>query len=450
MALLNRYKLVAMIGEGSFGEVKKYIENDTAREVAIKHLKQEFVDDTDHHRRFLREIKILRQLKGHAGIVEVLDEGEHKGAPFYVMPHAKHNLSDYILTNNNKLSAKDRFDLAGQIIDAIEYAHDKGILHRDLAPTNVLVFNGESPIVKVVDFGLGKVLNSKSLHTTAGDRRLGHIQYTAPEQIASLQNASIESDVYSLGCLVGFVFTGREPGNQKSHVLAQLCKRATAHDAADRFSSVSQLKREFNAIRKLAFGSTVKQPLSLSLLAASKTSVDSNELHQLLVNGKYSGLTYYGYLDPVYDYFVNPTFLERYVIEMGPSVHEFVSRYARECSNASTQVGWPFAATSSFASLLRRIFELSNDSAAKASALVALWDIAIESDQYGAQDVLRALVSSTKIDEEIGMYLARHISDMRGQTNATLSEAALADLPESVTRAVLESRSRSNEIDDEK
>jgi eukaryotic-like serine/threonine-protein kinase len=212
---------------GFFCEVTKFTD-ENGKEFARKTLKKMHVKNDDYRYRLTREIDLLKELQGHKHIIELIDYSKSEADVWYLMPYAKQNLYDYIKDNNQKLAKEERFQLAEQIISAIKYAHDKNKLHRDISPSNILLLEDEGMlIVKVCDFGLGKDRESLSFHTKSSASGYGQILYVAPEQKIQLNKSTNKSDIYSLGKLMYFIFTGRDPNNYKSFELDTLYTKAT-------------------------------------------------------------------------------------------------------------------------------------------------------------------------------------------------------------------------------
>ena len=208
---------IACDGEGYFCQVKKYTIPHTEESVAVKVLKREYRDNADYVYRFKREIDLLRVLAGHPNVIELIDsemDEENKGY-WYSTPVADYNLYNFIKKYNNRLELKQRLYIFKHILEALRYSHGKSVIHRDLAPTNVLVlFNlhdSSAPVIKVADFGLGKNLEGTSHFTHVATENYGQYLYVAPEQRESLSQATDKSDIYSLGKLLYFVLTGKDP-----------------------------------------------------------------------------------------------------------------------------------------------------------------------------------------------------------------------------------------------
>jgi serine/threonine protein kinase len=216
---ISHYKLLQKIGEGGCGIV--YMaeqEEPVRRRVALKIIKLG-MDTKSVIARFEAERQALA-LMDHPNIARVLDAGStEKGRPYFVMELVRGvRITDYCDQNN--LDTSQRLDLFVQICQAIQHAHQKGVIHRDIKPSNVLVtLHDGVPVPKVIDFGIAKAtefrLTEKTLFT-AYEQIIGTPAYMSPEQ-AEMSGLDVDtrSDIYSLGVLLYELLTGRPPFDPK-------------------------------------------------------------------------------------------------------------------------------------------------------------------------------------------------------------------------------------------
>jgi len=223
---IGRYKLLQQIGEGGCGIV--YMaeqEEPVRRRVALKIIKLG-MDTKQVIARFEAERQALALME-HPNIARVLDAGAtDSGRPFFVMELVRGiKITDYC--DENKVSTEDRLKLFIQVCQAIQHAHQKGVIHRDIKPSNILVtINDGVPVPKVIDFGIAKAtqgrLTDRTLFT-AFEQFIGTPAYMSPEQ-AVLTSLDIDtrSDIYSLGVLLYELLTGRTPFDQNELLAAGL------------------------------------------------------------------------------------------------------------------------------------------------------------------------------------------------------------------------------------
>jgi serine/threonine-protein kinase len=203
--LNNRYELEKKIGDGGMAVVFKAQDMMLSRPVAVKVLRDNYASDPQFLERFRREARAAAGLN-HPHIVNVYDVGQEGQIYYIVMEFIEGASLKDLITRNVTVSVPDAVRIAGEICDAIGYAHEKGLVHRDLKPQNILMTrDGRS---KVTDFGIAKQVGDQTL-TQAG-YTLGTVQYFSPEQ-AKGQTATPQSDLYSIGIIIYEMLTGRIP-----------------------------------------------------------------------------------------------------------------------------------------------------------------------------------------------------------------------------------------------
>lgn len=248
--LSERYKVIKMIGGGGMANV--YLANDTIldREVAIKVLRPEFVDDPEFIERFDREAQAATSLS-HPNIVNIYDVGEDEDILYIVMEYVEGmTLKEYIVANR-PLPVETAIDIMKQLTNAIAHAHMSGLIHRDIKPQNILI--NPSGHVKVTDFGIAIALSATSLTQT--NSILGSVHYLSPEQ-ARGGTATKKSDIYALGVLFYELLTGEMPFTGQTPVSIALM-----HLQED-MPSVRRLHPEVpQSVENIVLKATVKDPV---------------------------------------------------------------------------------------------------------------------------------------------------------------------------------------------
>jgi serine/threonine-protein kinase len=208
----NRYQVAEKIGDGGTAFVYKGLDNLLNRNVTIKVLRPEYVNDQDFVRRFRREAQAAASLS-HPNIVSIYDVGYEDGIHYIVMEFIKGLSLKEQISEMGYLPVKMAVDYACQIAHALEHAHRHGIIHRDVKPHNILITDDGR--VKVTDFGIAQAVTAATV--TYNGAILGSVHYFSPEQ-ASGGHTGEKSDLYSLGVVLYEMLTGRVPYNGDSPV----------------------------------------------------------------------------------------------------------------------------------------------------------------------------------------------------------------------------------------
>ena len=214
--VLGHFTLQECLGEGGFGSVWLATqEKPIRREVALKILKMG-MDTKEVLARFEQERQMLA-LMDHPGISKVLDAGATpSGRPFFAMELVKGGRAITQFCQENDLDTGEKLELFAFVCEAIQHAHRKGVIHRDLKPGNILIttVNGK-PEAKVIDFGISKATGENELTNltlvTRTDRLMGTPAYMSPEQLSGSRDVDTRSDVYSLGVILYELLTGTTP-----------------------------------------------------------------------------------------------------------------------------------------------------------------------------------------------------------------------------------------------
>jgi serine/threonine protein kinase len=268
--VIGHYKLLQQIGEGGFGTVYMAEQKEPVRRrVALKIIKLG-MDTKEVIARFEAERQALA-LMDHPNIAKVLDAGATEtGRPYFVMELVK-GVSLTEFSDQNQPSAYERLELFVAVCQAVQHAHQKGVIHRDLKPSNILVtLHDGKPVPKVIDFGVAKALNQELTEKTlftAFDHMIGTPQYMSPEQ-AEMSGLDVDtrSDIYSLGVVLYELLTGTTPLEAKQ-------MRSAA------YAEMQRLIREEEAPRPSLRVSTLGERLSV---VARDRHCDPVQLQRLL------------------------------------------------------------------------------------------------------------------------------------------------------------------------
>jgi serine/threonine protein kinase len=205
---LQSYQILDSLGEGGMGEV--YLARDVLleRNVAIKCLNPLLTTDREFSQRFIREARIQAQLT-HSHIVGLYAFFEESGFYYMVMEYAPGITLRQLIDRTGPIPEKRTLAIFRQIMAALEYAHAKGIIHRDVKPSNIMIDTEHVDAVKVMDFGIARLMND--VHSTQTGTRLGTVSYMSPEQVRAEKEIDQSSDIYSAGVILYEMLSGRLP-----------------------------------------------------------------------------------------------------------------------------------------------------------------------------------------------------------------------------------------------
>ncbi|MCD6321969.1 MAG: Stk1 family PASTA domain-containing Ser/Thr kinase [Clostridiales bacterium] len=264
--LNERYELLELIGSGGMGHVYKAKDIKLDRTVAVKILKEEYLDDEEFVERFHNEAQAVAKLS-HSNIVAVFDVGVDLDKHFIVMELIEGIiLSDYV-KKMGELQYQEAFSISIQIARALVHAHKNGIVHRDIKPHNVLL--SKDGVAKVADFGIAKAATSRTF--TLSGKTVGSVHYFSPEQ-ARGGYVDARADLYSLGAVIYEMLTGRPPYDGETPVVVavkhlqeklvepkmintdipdnvnKVVVKAMAKSADDRYQSAKEMLDEMEAV----------------------------------------------------------------------------------------------------------------------------------------------------------------------------------------------------------
>ncbi|HEX5770245.1 MAG TPA: Stk1 family PASTA domain-containing Ser/Thr kinase, partial [Nocardioidaceae bacterium] len=210
----GRYELGGLLGRGGMAEVRQGNDVRLGRIVAIKRLRTDLASDPTFQARFRREAQSSASLN-HPSIVAVYDTGEEMSTdgtdvsqPYIVMEYVAGRTLREVLRDGRKILPERALEITSGVLSALDYSHRAGIVHRDIKPANVMLT--PSGDVKVMDFGIARAVADASSTMTQTAAVVGTAQYLSPEQ-ARGETVDSRSDVYSTGCLLYELLTGRPP-----------------------------------------------------------------------------------------------------------------------------------------------------------------------------------------------------------------------------------------------
>lgn len=210
----GRYELGELLGRGGMAEVRKGVDTRLGRIVAVKRLRTDLASDSTFQARFRREAQSSASLN-HPAIVSVYDTGEEPATdgsgvaqPYIVMEYVAGRTLRDILREGRKILPERALEITSDVLSALDYSHRAGIIHRDIKPGNVMLT--PSGDVKVMDFGIARAVSDAQSTMTQTAAVVGTAQYLSPEQ-ARGETVDSRSDVYSAGCLLYELLTGRPP-----------------------------------------------------------------------------------------------------------------------------------------------------------------------------------------------------------------------------------------------
>jgi eukaryotic-like serine/threonine-protein kinase len=264
--IAERYELEELVGTGGMSSVYRAHDRLLERHVAIKVLHEQFTAEGDYVERFRREARAVAQLS-HPNIVTVIDRGEHEARQFIVFEYVDGENLKALVGREGPLPEREAIELALQIARALGFAHEQGLVHRDVKPQNVLLNDGGQ--AKVTDFGIARSVDVQGGLTQTGTV-MGTSDYIAPEQ-ARGSRADAQSDIYSLGAVLYELLTGEVPFPGDNFVAVAMqhinqpppsvrerrpglspcvdaaVRRAMAKEPRDRFRSMDELCSELSA-----------------------------------------------------------------------------------------------------------------------------------------------------------------------------------------------------------
>ena len=245
----DRYEIIRNIGEGGMANVYLALDTILDRKVAVKILRGDLANDEKFVRKFQREASAASTLD-HPNIVGIYDVGEDQGNYYIVMEYIEGQTLKSLIKRRGSLTLPEVIDIMTQLTSGIAHAHEKGIIHRDIKPQNILIL--DDGLVKIADFGIAQALNSNELTET--NSVMGSVHYLPPEQ-ANGVGSTFKSDIYSLGILMYELLIGKVPFKGENAV------EIAIKQMKDPIPSVCDIKDDIpQSVENIILKATAKNP----------------------------------------------------------------------------------------------------------------------------------------------------------------------------------------------
>ncbi|HBT46969.1 MAG TPA: Stk1 family PASTA domain-containing Ser/Thr kinase [Peptococcaceae bacterium] len=265
----GRYEIKEALGGGGMALVYRGQDRLLNRSVTIKILREQFASDHNFVARFQQEAQAVARLS-HPNVVSIYDVGQEEGLHYLVMEYVEGNSLKEVIDGKAPLPFREAVDIAVQICEALEHAHENGVIHRDIKPHNILIT--KQGRVKVTDFGIAQAVSEATMPYTG--TLMGSVHYLAPEQ-ARGEATGITADLYSLGVVLYEMLTGQVPFNGDTPLavvlkhlqeeprppqelnpdlppaLERIILRCLSKDPARRYPSAASLRADLQALRNV-------------------------------------------------------------------------------------------------------------------------------------------------------------------------------------------------------
>jgi len=267
---IEKYRIIRLIGEGGMAKVYEAVHVKLGTRVAIKILNEELVKKGNIRQRFENEAKIMAELS-HPNIVKIIDYIDTDNILAIVMEFLQgKTLTDYI-RSKGKLSKEEIIYIFSQVLDAFNLAHRRGVVHRDIKPSNIFLDAKNNNKVKILDFGIAKLVSSDLSLTQTGSQ-MGSPLYMSPEQVKDASNIDNLSDIYSLGVVLYHMISGKPPYTDSSYSkfdifnkivyeplpeltqyseFNQIIQKATQKDPSKRYRTCAEFLNDLNNVNNI-------------------------------------------------------------------------------------------------------------------------------------------------------------------------------------------------------
>lgn len=416
MPYVNRQR----VGVGGYADVYRCEREGNGQVLAMKVLRD--AGDRDAVERFRREVRILSDLD-HPKIIKVLDAHVDEEPYWFIMPYYTTSLrTELILAGVDEGRTRRIFPA---ILEAIEYAHSRGILHRDLKPSNILLDGDE---VVVSDFGLGRIVDTESTRMTKSGDWLGTFDFMSPEQMADPKSVDARSEVYSLGRIlyslyVGHFLGGVQDTSRIDPGAALIVDRCTQRDPGRRYQSVRELSDAWSR-----------------MFEQNPTEAETDELkalsEALSERGDAAGADFDRFMQLLRKYAGDPAVLHETVMRMGARLateayavnHDFMRRVVNDFVEHANAQSWDYDYTDRIGSACRTLFSTLNDYGIRAALIHCLLEVGYGHNRYYVMRLFKELIEARKQPGE-GLAIYERLKDLdyyrRKQAHDALDLAVL-------------------------
>ena len=218
---IHNYKIISLLGEGGMANVYLAQHQSLGNNVAVKLLKDEFVQHPNIRKRFLSEARSLAKMN-HPNVIKVTDLIDAGDIVAFVMEYIEGQTLEDFLSNSGKLSNTEIENMFSQMILAVEYVHSQGLIHRDIKPSNFMVTPDGA--IKLLDFGIAKNLNDGAVDYTKTSmaQQMGTPLYMSPEQVRNTSEITPQTDIYSLGVVLWQMVMNKKPYDASKLTLPEI------------------------------------------------------------------------------------------------------------------------------------------------------------------------------------------------------------------------------------
>ncbi|WP_420098203.1 serine/threonine-protein kinase [Corynebacterium sp.] len=388
-----KYEKIEKIAEHGQGTVWKVQEKTNGTILAQKWLLETQQNDQTL-KRFHREVRTQSALK-HPGIMPILEFSFSSSPPWYVMPLAQESLAD-TLRKNGRLSESNTVLVISQVISGLKFAHNEGVIHRDIKPDNILFINGKWV---VSDFGLCRDYTAETSTMTVDGVQYGTLPYMAPEQFSSAHTVTAAADIYSLGKVLYQCLTGRLPFPQMDDELIPdsfkyIVTKSTSFKVEDRHTSLESLESDITA---LAEPTTLTRPIDYAQeLHRQATSDDLEAVPKLLkfiLKNLSDEVFIRGFLPQI-----QPKVLAALQAHSEEGFRQAVRAFDRAASGQQ-----PFSWTDTAALFLQRVFEITTNQNIKDIALKRILVLGTEQNRFAVRDIYISIISELTSPNDVLM-----------------------------------------------